>query len=189
VTLPITPSPRFPLETLLTLVRTLSGVQAVWTTRKRGFLGLRPGTEKAWIVVSAQSYLSIGVDELRTQYDPARGENALLLRGQRSVTLVLRAMSETQTLQAFDLLERVRFRMRTQVARAIMVPLIALKDFGPIVTLDDETTTTGGVERRVLVATMDIRLLYVVGAAPGDPDEGAFIGSTNGGGVIPGTLT
>jgi hypothetical protein len=188
--LPVTPSPRFPLERLLTLVRTISGVQAVWSTKKRGFLGLRPGTEMAYLVVSSQSNLGIGVDELRVQYDPARNENAMMLRGQRSVTIVLRAISFTQTLQAFDLLERVRFRMRTKVARDIMVPTIALKDFGPIVNLEDETQTSGGVSIIALAATMDMRLLYVVGADPGDAGQGDFIATVNGpGGEVTGKLT
>lgn len=185
--LPVLPSPRLPREVLLTLVQTISGVPVVWSTRKRGFLGLKPGAEKAWIVLGAQSLLAVGVDELRTLYDPAKDQNVQLLVGQRQFTLTVRAFSYDASLEAFDLCERVRFRMRTQTARAIFVPILALRDFGPTVTLDEETENTGGVIRTILVATLDVRMSFCVAADPGDANS--YITSVNGPtGLVPGTL-
>ena len=168
---PVSPSPRFPKQRLLELVRTLSGVQAVWSTRKRGLEGLRPGTERAWVLVGVQSYVPVGVDELRHEFDPVLNRNAEILIGQRNFTMVLRAQSLTETLEATDLLERVRFRLRTVTARAIMVPLLALRDFGAVISLPDSEYNLGGVIVGQLEATLDVRMACVLAADPMDGGE------------------
>lgn len=166
------PSPRLPKEQLLTLIRTLSGVQVAWRTSKRGLLGQRPGTETAWILVSAQSYVAIGVDDLRRTWNPLTNENDALLVGQRAFTLNLQAFSIDTSLQAFDLLERVAFRMRTTTARSLMVPTVALRTIQAITDLDDIVAPSGHI---VLHATMDIRMLSVVGAELDDPGASSII--------------
>jgi hypothetical protein len=168
-TQPVLPSPRFPKALILELVRTLAEVQCVWTTARRNLQGLRPGTEMAWMICGLQSYVEVGTDELRVAYDPTADRNVESLRGQRNFTLVLRAQSLDARLEAFDLCERVRFRMRTTTARAIMVPILALRDFGPTTTLPDSTYDVGGTQRALLEATLDVRMACVVAADPGDP--------------------
>jgi hypothetical protein len=173
---PVLPSPRFPKARLLEILRAISGVQVVWTTYKRGLQGLRPGTENAWLLAGVQSYVGVGVDELRLKYDAKLDRNLAIQAAQRQFTLVLRAQSIDPNLEAFDLLERVRFRFRTQTARVLMVPTIALCDFGPMVSLPDSTYDVGGgIQRALLDATLDVRMACVLGADPGDPGQGNWI--------------
>jgi hypothetical protein len=180
------PSPRFPKERLLEILRLISCVQVVWKTAPRPMLGLRPGTENAWIIANVQSYKGVGVDERRVKYNAKTNKNDEFAVGQRQFTLVLRAQSIDPRLEAFDLLERVRFRFRTQTARVLMVPTIALRDFGPIVDLPESTYEMGpNVERSMLEATMDVRMASAVGADPDDPGEGNFVASAMAG---PGNL-
>jgi hypothetical protein len=176
--LPVTPSPRFPREQILRIVRTAAEVPAIWVTLRRGFLAPRPATEKAWIFVGLSAYQSVGVDEVRQVYAPPPiDQNQTILVGQRQFTLTLRAESLDTTLEAFDLLERVRFRMRSATIRALMTPTIALRDFAAMVPLGDETVNLGGMAMAIQVATLDIRMACVVGADPQDLGEENYIAS------------
>jgi hypothetical protein len=175
MTLPVLPSPRLPKDKLELLIRTISGVQCVWSTSRRPHLGQRPGTEQAWIFLSAQSLIGVGVDELRQVFNPVTGQNDSITVGQRQCTLVLRAESLDPSLQAFDLLERVRFRLRGATARALMVPTISLRDIQATRVLPDAKVDMGGTERALLCATMDVRLNFVVAADQLDPGEGDYI--------------
>ena len=172
---PIVPSPRFPKERLIKIVETLSQVQVRWATARRGFLGMRPGTEHAWILLNNQSMVERGVDELRMVYNPTTDQNDLLLVGQRQFTLVVTAISLDPKIEATDLCERVRFGFRRQTARVLMVPTIALRDFGPIVAFPEYTEKDGTTVRTVLRATLDVRLACVVSSDPSDPEEGNYI--------------
>ena len=89
--------------------------------------------------------------------------------------MVVTAMSLTPSIEAYDLCERVAFRLRTQTARVLMVPTIALRDFGPITTFPEYTERDGQIERTVLRATMDVRMACVLSADPNDPEEGNWI--------------
>ena len=174
-TQPVQPSPRVPKDQLLKIVKTISQVQCVWSTAKRPQLGLAPNTEPAWIYLGVQSLVAKGVDELRMIYDPAADQNRLLLIGERQFTLVVRAMSLSPSIEAYDLCERVRFGFRRQTARDLMVPTIALRDFGPIQTFPEYTESDGQIQRPVLMATLDVRLACVVSADPDDLNEGNYI--------------
>jgi hypothetical protein len=192
----VSPSPRLPKATLIQLIQLTSGLQSVvWATDRRPHLGQQPGREHAWITLAMQSWQNIGVDELRYSFNAATGNNDSVTVGQRSFTLVVRASSLDPTLEAFDLLERIRFRLRSAQARALMVPTLALRDIQAIQTFPDAVANAGGVARTLLSASMDVRMLCVVGADQGDAGEGTFIetapvpapavGGTGGGALIP----
>lgn len=188
--LPVLPSPRLLRETLKKILEQISGVQVVWYTSKRPHLGQRPGSERAWILASIQSYRSVGIDELRQVYNQSLDRNDSIMVGQRLFTLVVNAESLDPKLQAFDLCERVRFRFRTQTARALMVPNLALVDFAPIVQHDEKLADVGGGSRTLLAATLDVRMAAVVADDPNDPGEGDYIAQVDQatGGLIPGEL-
>jgi hypothetical protein len=177
MTAPVTPSPRLPKPLLLQILQQISGVQCVWRSAQRPHLGQQPGTEHAWIVASAQSWRAVGVDELRQVYNATTNALDNMTVGQRLFTLTLRAESLDANLDALDLLERVRFRLRSATARNLMVPTLALVDFQAIQTLPDQVATAGGVARALKVAHLDVRMACVVAADQGDPGEGGFIQS------------
>lgn len=161
----VLPSPRLPKALLLQLITTISGVQVVWVTDKRpGILGQQAGKEHAWITLALQSWKNEGVDELRYVFNPATQNNDAMTIGQRSFTLVCKAYSLDPNLEAFDLLERVRFRLRSGTARSIMVPVLALRDIQPIATFPESLAQAGQAARTLLAAQMDVRMLCVVGA-------------------------
>jgi hypothetical protein len=168
-------SPRFPKARLLELLTRISGVEVVWTTYKRGLQGLRPGNEMAWLLAGVQSYMAVGVDETRRKFNATTNRNDVIQVGQRQFTLVLRAQSIDAQIEAFDLLERVRFNFRSKRARALMVPVLGLRDFGPIVDLPESTYNVGEVQRAMLEATLDVRMACVLVGDPGDPEEGNWI--------------
>lgn len=136
-----------------------------------------------------QSWLSIGIDEQRQQYNSTTDQNDTIVVGQRRFTLVVQAKSLDPKIEGFDLCERVRFRFRSQTARVLMVPVLAIIDFGPIVP-QEAYADVGGTERALLQATLDVRMAGVVADDPLDPGEGAYIAQVDqaSGGTIPGTL-
>ena len=174
---PALPSPRLPKATLLQILAVASGVQVSWKTGKRAHLGQRAATERAWITVSASQYQDMGWDEPRKVLNPITGNEDLIVVGQRQFTLGLRASSLDATLEATDLLERVRFGFYRNAVRQLMIPTIALIGCKPIVELPD----TVADNRIVLTATMDMRMQCVVSADPRDSGEGSYIESVNGG--------
>ena len=99
--------------------------------------------------------------------------------GQRAFTVPVQAFSIDETLEAYDLCERIRFRLRTQTARALMVPTLALQDLQPIVQPAPEQlqVAAGGPAHIVLRATMDVRMLCCIGDGPNDAGGGGIIES------------
>jgi hypothetical protein len=189
----VQPSPRFPLATLLTLFRQLSGVQVVLDTDPQPVLGQSPSVERAWIQVSVTSYRAIGVDEVRVQYAPAPVDaNQYKIGGQRQVITNLQARSYDATLQAFDLLERIRVRLHTDTAAAIWQPQrLSLASSGRdlnVHVFKELGEELSGVQRYWLAASMDITWNWVSIAGPPVGDEGPYIAEVDGGGVIPGNL-
>jgi hypothetical protein len=183
MTLPVLPSPRLPISTLIKIVQTISGVQVVWNTSKRPLLALRPGQEKSWVLIGMNSWREIGIDELRYVWNPTTNNNDAMLVGQRGFTMTVQCFSLDATLQAFDLAQRIAFRIRTATARQFMVPTLAIQDIQPIITHNDLTDPVS--KHLVLYATVDIRMLCVVAADPNVPDGGEIIETAE---VIPPVL-
>jgi hypothetical protein len=188
----VQPSPRVPKAALLLLIQTLSGVQTMWRTDAAPAIpGMGPGLERARIWLRLTSYGSVGVDEQREEYDPVADQNDIVNIGQRQLTLSIRAESLDANLEAFDLCERIRFRLRTWTARTLFAPAgLSLRDVQPIAVLEQKVDT-----RIMKVAVMDVRWNLVVFADPLVAGEGEYIAAVDGitvpntGGIIPGTLT
>jgi hypothetical protein len=170
MTLPIVPSPRLPKQTLINIVKVCSGVGVVWGTARRPHMGQTAGKENAWIRLSILSYNRVGVDELRTQFDPVNNVTDCILVGQRQFTLNITARSMDPTLEAFDLCERVAYRLRTSTARDLFGDLLSLRDIQPIQVLNDEAAD----DRIVLAASMDVRWNSTVYTDPNEAGEGQF---------------
>lgn len=175
MTQPVIPSPRLPKERLLRLFRTIAGVSVVWNTRHRGLLGYPTAGETAWLLIGIQAWREVGVDDLRYKWNPATETNDETVVGQRQFTVDVKAFSMSEKLEAFDLCERVRFRLRSQTAREIMIPILSLRDIQPIQQPPAMEATKGG--HIVLRADMDVRMNCVVGADPNDAGGGNTIGS------------
>ncbi len=181
----IQPSPRVPKAVLQTLIETLSGVQAVWSTDPSPDLGRRAGTERAWIILNLQSFRNVGTDELRQAYDPTTDSNVNLQLGNRQFTLSCGARSLDATLEAYDLLERVRFRLRTATARAIFAPAnLSLRDIQAVQVLSGKVAGTQALK----AASMDVRWNWMAAADPLDPGQGDYIATVNGDGTTNGTI-
>ena len=178
--LPVVPSPRVPKATLLKIVEVCSGVAVVWGTAKRPHLGQTTSEENAWIQLSLLSYSHVGVDERREELDVTNNINRCILVGQRQFTTSLMARSLDPEIEAFDLLERVAFRIRTATARELFGPLLALRDIQPITVLNDVTADN----RIILAASMDIRWNSTVFADPNEAGEGGFVGNAGGSGTL-----
>ena len=176
---PFLPSPRFPKTLVLQVLELASGVQVVWSTARRNFLGLVPGVENAWIIVTGSKMSNEGTDEIRRQYNPATDQNQTIDGGQRSAILSLRAFAVdgVASIEPFDLLSRVRLQLRTRKCSALYAGTLALHTFGPINNLTDLVDEEGG--RLVLNATMDVGIGYVDQADPVDPQEGGYIESSD----------
>ena len=177
---PILPSPRLPKQTLIDIVKACSGVGVSWVTDKGGHHGQRIGTENAWIKLQILSYSHVGVDELRTMLDPVNNVSVVTLVGQRQFTLNLMARSMDPTLEAFDLCERVAYRLRTTAAQDHFGGVLSLRDIQAIHVLNEEVLD----DRLVLAASMDIRWNSVVYTDPNEAGEGGFIQSAAGNGTL-----
>jgi hypothetical protein len=180
------PSPRVPKSTLIRLIQTISGTQTVWATDPTPQLGQGQGLERAFVKLSLSGFRSVGVDELRQAFDETTQQNVSVLLGNRQFTLTCKCASlEPRILEAYDLAERIRFRMRTQVARGIFVPAyLSLRDMGPVVPAYDRIAGS----QVLLAAALDIRFNWLSWADPLDPNEGGWIETVNGGGIVPFTV-
>ena len=191
MTLPVLPSPRLPKQGLIDIIKFCSGVGVVWGTAKRPHMGQTPGQEHAWIRLSLVSYVHVGgEDELRVIYDPVNDVRVNLLVGQRQFTTQVTARSMDPKLEAFDLCERVLYRLGTRLDNPEMQSVFPQGPLGPILSLN----TWSGVrvqneevadDRIVLAASVDIKWNLVVYADPNQAGEGLLIESAT---VGPGTL-
>jgi hypothetical protein len=187
---PALPTTAIPKAALLTLVQTLSGVQAKWRTDPEFVAGMAPGvaSSHAWIWLSVTSTRAIGVDDYRQVFNAAMGNLDSQIAGNRMFTLSLRAESYDVNIEAFDLVEAVRVRLRSFKARGIFAPAgLALVDIQPTAVFTN-VITDAGTKRTLKVAVMDIRWAYVSTYSPtADDDAGGTIDTVDGG-TIPGTL-
>lgn len=178
----VQPSPRVPKAILVQLYSTLAGVPAVWQTEPNPDLGEGPGLEQAFCKLTLSSFRNVGIDELRTVYDADADQNVNVLLGNRQFTLTMQARSLDETLEAYDLCERVRFRLRTAVAQAIYRPaFLSLRDIQAVHPVYGRTSNT----QVLLSASMDVRWNWLAWADPLDPQEGGYIQTVDGFGDPP----
>lgn len=198
----VEPSPRFPIEALLVLFAALSGVQVTLDSRKQPQKGEAPSKERAWIVVDVPTFDQLGTDEMRVQGNAAGTGNVFLLRGERKLTTNLKAKSLDATLSSWSLLERIRFRLRTDLAsNAYEAAKVSIASSGADMRIRhfNEPLKLQGEDARIIkVAVMEIKWNWCASAllSPTDQTGGGVIDYVNGGGplparvgVIPGKLT
>jgi hypothetical protein len=197
----VQPSPRFPIDTVLQLVAALSGVQVTLETRKQPLKGLAPSVEHAWIEVDVGAFEQLGTDEMRVQANAAGTGNVFLLRGERRLSTTLKAKSLDATLQAWSLLERVRFRLRTDFAANIFEPAgLSIASNGAAMRIrafHEVLDLQGEASRQIKVAVMEIKWNWCSYANLSATDQtgGGIITRVNGGqpptyvGIIPGNVT
>jgi hypothetical protein len=178
---PIYPSPRFPKDLILEILAFCAQVPVTWKTRKQPHRGQQPGQEHAWIEVSVADLDEVGEHELRTQYDPASDTRSQIVIGRREGVTILKASSLDETLEAYDLLERVRFRLHNKPARDLFGGIISLRDVPKIRPLEDEEAAG----RTILCATMSVRWNYFLAADPEEPGSSGYVATVNGGTVVP----
>ena len=169
--LPQLPSPRFPKETMLEALRLASGVQTIWKTDREPAFNQRASQEKARIVVGLTAYSSVFIDEKRVAFNAVTQQNDSIVVARRYFPLGLTAESLDHTIEAFDLLERVRVRLRSERILAMLRPTIALRDIKNIVPLNDVWRDNLNVP----TAKMDVRLHCCLTFTNQDPYEGDWI--------------
>jgi hypothetical protein len=197
----IQPSPRFPIAALLTLFAQLSGVQVTADGAKQPLKGLAPSVERAWIEVIIDESDALGVDEMRVQANAAGTGNVFLLRGERTVRMTLKGRVLDNTLSSSDLLERIRFRLHTDLAQgAYQGVKLSLASSGRDMKIRhyNEPIQLQNEDARVIrVAVMELKFNWCASAllSPSDQSGGGVIDTVNGGqlpgrvGPIPNTLT
>ena len=169
--LPVLPSPRLPKPTLTTIFQLASGVQVYWSTSRTPQRGQKVSTEHAWITASMRSVATIAVDEKRLAWNPVTNTNETTVVAHRAFTVSLRAESFDTTLEAYDLLERVRIRLRGPQIRALMEPTIALETIKNITALPDQDLDG----RALRVAVLDVRMRCALTFANMDPSDTNWI--------------
>ncbi len=169
--LPVLPSPRLPKPQLEAIFRLASGVQVFWSHSRTPQTGLRPVTEHAWITASIRSVSTIAVDEKRIDWNATANANETTVVAHRAFTVSLKAQSFDATLEAYDLLERVRIRLRGPQIRAMMTPTIALETVKNITTLPDQDLDG----RALRVAVLDVRMRCVLTFPNVDPSDTNWI--------------
>jgi hypothetical protein len=169
--LPQLPSPRIPKALLLNVVRLASGVPAAWVTDKWPAFPQDPGFERARIIVSPGAYANVAIDELLLTWNPATNRNDVVTAAHRLLTLSLKAQSLDDTLEAIDLLERVRARLRTERIQTLWRPTVALQDIKPIVPLGNQWADSVAMP----TAVMDVRFKLALAFVNLDPYEGDWI--------------
>lgn len=181
----VQPSPRFPLDELLALYVRLSGVGVTLESRKQPFKGNIPSTERAWIEVDVGNFDAIGDDEMRAMVG-ANGVNTFKLRGERKMSMTLKAKSLDNTLSPWSLLERIRFRLKTDLAaniyRAAGVSLASSTAAMAIRHYNETIEVQGEDSRTIRVAVMELKWNWCASAvlSPTDQDTGE-IDTVNGG--------
>ena len=187
----VQPSPRFPLDPLLKLFERLSGVQVTLDSRKQPMKGLGPSQEHAWIEVDVINFDQLGTDEMRVRTNSAGTGNDFLLRGERKLTTSLKAKSLDATLSAWSLLERIRFRIRTDLAsNAYEGAKVSIASSGADMRIHhfNEPLKLQGQDARIIkVAVMEIKWNWCASSilSPADQDGGGVIDFVNGGGPLP----
>lgn len=170
-----------PRDNIAALVATLSGVQVEWVDDAQYMLGSAAGGVEAWLELAVLSYAIKGTDEYRQK--AAMDPNFLTseVTGYRMFTLSIIAHSFDTTVQSYDLLELVRWGLRTVTAQTFYaangIAFVRTHPINVYRTIIDNRTR--------LDANMDVVLATLGGALVTD-DPGQTIGEVNTGGVIPG---
>jgi len=178
-------SEAFPRHVVEKLVAQFAGVPTTWVDDDQPQLGQGDAAPQAWIELGVSAVTPKGQDDYRQVPHPENPDALLSAwNGYRMYMVNLRAKSLNASVQAFDLLERVRLRLTSVTANAQYdLHNLALVRTHPVAVFRVRADT-----RTRLEATMDVVFGWVV-TAIADDDDGQTIGQINSGGPIPGKVT
>lgn len=174
-----TPTPK---QDIRKMISQLSNVEVAWTHGKQRMMGM--SGKKAWIYLTIQNIKALGYDEERTMPDP-NDPTALLfnLCGQRVITVTCRCESIDESVEPYDILERVRWSQRSDLGRTLRDQAqLAVCSYGDIIHLGSQELDNASVK----VAVMDLILARALNA-PEPGTSPTTINTVDGGTQAPGT--
>lgn len=178
-------SGEFPREGFAALVENVAGVAVYWADKGVPNPGQAQDAEPAWIELFVLSDVTVGDYEYRqvpNANNPDGLDSVIVAQGQ--ITIQVRARSFDEETQAYELCKRVRMGLRSMTAAAWFEQhQVAYCDAHPIASFQTKVDT-----RYRLDANMDV-VLNVVEGGDAEDDQGLTIGTVNGGGIIPGSVT
>lgn len=174
----------FPRDDFATLIGQLASCQCTWMEDANPNLGA-DGVSRAWVELGEPGIEQKGSSQyLRTQNANNPNVTDGTVGGYVLFTIAIRARSQSAKRRATDVLQDVRWGLRTLTAKAFFADNnLAFVRTHPIAP-SPGTTLKG---RRLLQATLDVVLAGIEGGQPPD-DGGQTIGQLNGGGAVPITL-
>jgi hypothetical protein len=134
------------------------------------------GEGDSWATLDVMAYRGKGIDQQRQTYDTNRDELSTNSCGNRLFTLTIRVDSYSFDLPAYELLEKIRRRLRGGASMALLRDMgVSLVSFHPIVDLNVIADN-----RPVFASTMDVALLFTVNETDGQAggDYIASVGDT-----------
>lgn len=174
-----------PKDAIKTLFGSLVGLQTYWSWEPRPLPGTA-GASLAFMVVSLTGSRSKGVDDYREQYNAVTDAIDWSIGGYRVLTISCRAFSLDSAAIPYDMLERVRWGLRTASAHASLVAAgLAFVRVHPIALFESRADS-----RTMMNGNMDVELGWVALATQvGDPNGIIETVDTATGGIVPLTLT
>jgi hypothetical protein len=171
-----------PKATIRAMISQLSNVEVAFTHGKQRMMGM--SGKKAWIYLTIQNIKALGYDEERTQanaLDPTQLDYNLC--GQRVITVTCRCESVDESIEPYDILERVRWSQRSDLGRTLRDQAgLAIASYGDIIHLGHQELDNASVR----VATMDLIFNRALNATePGTTPQ--TIDTVDGGTQAPGT--
>src|SRR5271166_2561031 len=112
-TLPADNLTAIPRGAILDLIGGISGYKCYWD-------GDGMDNDTTYVRLSIVGYRSTGIDETRTEYDPAEDQIVTILCGNRLFTLSIRVDSYEMSTPGYEILESIRRRLRGGAARYVL---------------------------------------------------------------------
>ena len=161
-----------PRADLKTLISGIGQIAAIWNGEAVPY----HGEGDSWATMDVMAYRGRGIDQQRQAYDNVRDELSTNSCGIRLFTLTIRIDSYDFELPAYELLEKIRRRLRGGAAMALLQDMgVALVKFFPIIELNVEADN-----RPVFASTMDVAMSFAVNETDGEAggDYIASVGDT-----------
>lgn len=166
-----------PRDQIADIVKTASGAQSViWQAEALPF---EPDN---YVELAVLADVPMGRDEYRQSFDEERDAVAYTAVGWRKITLTAKAYSYDARCPAFEILEKLRRRLRMPTASNALLALnVSVASFAASVQLP-----TTQDNREVSVHSMDI-IVFFVETETDYSNDGSYIKEVNTGDSVPGT--
>ncbi len=151
-----------PRAAIQDLIGGLSGFACYWDGDAQNY-------DTTYIRLNVMAYRTIGVDEVREEYDSANDQIKTVLCGLRAFTLNIRVDSYSMNEPGYEILERIRRRLRGGAAKQILREegLALTKMTNPITDLDEL-----GDNRPIYAAMWDVGMTFAVNEVDTQPQGG-----------------